>query len=720
MGQFFNSIKEVGKNYKTFDKWEQAEADKTAKKEWLVQNIEVKPDKFEKVENQAKAVIRAAEIMDARSEDNCENMEQVMGFAAVVPGLTIPVAQTLLTPKIFDKVNLHYSSKILSLDKELSKIDVFDPKRDVILKQIKELERKKKKALSKLPTSIQIAGLGLMLLTTLGLIFYGNSKQKEASRIGRYQAKQDELKGLENFAVYTPEQLAEAEEIANTIHNKKERKGIIKAYQELRAMYKAKAGYKKSLAEKDSQELEKLKARNISAENLEIAKDQKELITKVVSDVNIKAENYSENLENAFDTFGTLSWLVAIPLGFGINKLLKYTKASPKVNALVSFFIPTLTALGIQMTGTFEQKDASRIGRYHARQELLNNPERMMKFSEEEMELAKDIKAEPQRTGIFKKIGKSFAFLRDYYKHKKGYKEYKKTVQKENEKLQEAFKQIELTDAQKQEAKQLQSNVFRTFDEIDEMSQRYSEDVEAGTEAAKQIGSITWSIGSIFALTAAGLGIARGKLNLVKPINVLVNMTFKKESSLRKAINNLVEALSKKGRKARVEFQKELLSGRVMSHIKKNGNEAIKDATINVCTEMAQIVSKVDRTNVSGKKVGGILNDLFASHFKQGRIAKWARNITTEGTKLWAYKKWGSEMSEEGLKSLDLKINWENYNTLWKSLIAGGIPILGTIFAVPYMFNAWLTDIQKKAGKIGVMKAMEKLEDPKIFAGDEK
>ena len=44
--------------------------------------------------------------------------------------------------------------------------------------------------------------------------------------------------------------------------------------------------------------------------------------------------------------------------------------------------------------------------------------------------------------------------------------------------------------------------------------------------------------------------------------------------------------------------------------------------------------------------------------------------------------------------------------------------MLGVIFAVPYAFNAWLTNIQKKAGKIGIMKAMDKIDDPRVFASD--
>ena len=59
---------------------------------------------------------------------------------------------------------------------------------------------------------------------------------------------------------------------------------------------------------------------------------------------------------------------------------------------------------------------------------------------------------------------------------------------------------------------------------------------------------------------------------------------------------------------------------------------------------------------------------------------------------------------------------FSHYKTLAGTSAVAGIPILGIIFAVPYMFNAWLTDIQKKAGKIGIMKAMEKIDDPRIFA----
>ena len=106
-------------------------------------------------------------------------------------------------------------------------------------------------------------------------------------------------------------------------------------------------------------------------------------------------------------------------------------------------------------------------------------------------------------------------------------------------------------------------------------------------------------------------------------------------------------------------------------------------------------------------------------HFKQGKIAKWVRNLTGDILKLKAKssaEKNGIELTKEMQEELGLNFNYKNYKTLINTGIVGGVPILGVILGVPYAFNAWLTNIQKKAGKIGVMQAVETLDDPRIFA----
>ena len=68
---------------------------------------------------------------------------------------------------------------------------------------------------------------------------------------------------------------------------------------ELKDIQTDKKAYKKWLSEKDPKEIEKLKSVNLSPEQLKKAQEDKELIVDAVKEINIKAEEYSENVENA-------------------------------------------------------------------------------------------------------------------------------------------------------------------------------------------------------------------------------------------------------------------------------------------------------------------------------------------------------------------------------------------------------------------------------------
>ena len=70
---------------------------------------------------------------------------------------------------------------------------------------------------------------------------------------------------------------------------------------------------------------------------------------------------------------------------------------------IASILVPTLTALGIQVAGTLEQKNASRIGRYFARKELTKNPHKLLSFKAKEMVEVDDISAPKQKRGFFQK-----------------------------------------------------------------------------------------------------------------------------------------------------------------------------------------------------------------------------------------------------------------------------------------------------------------------------
>lgn len=725
MGQFFNSINEVRKNYTKYDDWEQVQADERAKKEYLAQNLEIPQDKIELTNKRAQTVVRATEIMDARSEDNCENMEQLTGILSSIPIFGLAFAQIPLVNFADRKLTSKIKDKMKKIDEELKGKTYADEQTKIKLKEYSKLSEKAAKISRKVQTRGPFVMLGLMLASTIGMILWSTTKQKEASRIGRYQAKQNELKGLENFVMYTPEQMEKAKEIAKKIPDEKERNSIAKMIKELKDVAKDKKAYEQWLAAKDPQEIEKLKALNVnlSGESLQNAQEDKELIVDTVKEINIKAEEYSENLENAFDTLGTVSWLAAIPLGFGINKLLKAFKVSPKINKLVSIAAPVITSLTISMTGTVEQKTASRIGRFKARQDIMKNPARLMYYSDEDMKKAENIKADKQKQGLFDKLGDSFSFIGKYFKDKKAYNNYKKTTQKENEKLQKAFKEIEITDAQKAEAQNLQKNVFRAFDEIDEMSQRYSEDVEAGCDIAKEVGMTAWSIGSTLGIGLLAISIAKGKFPIAKIGNWLTNVTFDAKSPIKNAVNNLYSVVKQQDKVTVHKFQKALVTGELKSFLEYPQNKALKDAAEPLLAELGKIGNQglTDAVSKGDKDISKVYSELLKKHFKQTPVAKWTRNMISQCTKLWAKSKAnkaGAEIPKEIQEQLGMNFNYKNYKTLINTGAVAGIPILGVIIGIPYTFNAWLTSIQKKAGKIGIMKAMDKIDDPRVFVSE--
>lgn len=658
MGQFINSVREVKQNYNIYDKWEQQQADEKAQKHYLAKNLSLPKDKIELTEARAKTVIRAAEMLDNRSENNCEDMEMFSSTMSVFALLPLS-----FLPLLGMKMKSQKAATILNLGSFIS-----------------------------------------TFLVSTGFIMWGTAKQKEASRIGRFQAKQNELQDVRNFVIYTPEQIAAAEKKAEEFPDEKEKKTFLESFSNIKQIFKDKKAYEEFQKQKDDTYIDKLKSKNYTVEQLAKADEDKELIIDAVKDINIRAEEYSENAENAFDTLGVFSAILAAPVGFALNKFLKlFGGKTAKYSKIVSIVATTLTTLSLLTAGTAVQKTASRIGRYKARQDLMKDPAALMAFTDEQKAQAKDVKAEDQKKSFLKKIGENFTFLGTYFKDAKEYEKYRKEELKKNEKVLKILKEeTEISDKQLQDAKHLQEKVFMAFDEIDEMSQRYSEDIEAGTEIAKQaFGTV---FGLLYSAAIAGLGIAlvKGKLPIDKIIKTFSNLTIDKNSPFREIIDKGYNLL-KSDKNLRKDFNNILINGvdKLKTHPEfKKVYNAFEEESLKVLL------------SGSDKKA---MNEALNNHFKKGFIPSWGRHLTFDILKIKSRKsinKLGLEMPEE------LKINYGNYKTFWNTIATIGLPVLGSIVAIPYAFNAWLTNIQKKAGKIGIMKAMEKIDDPRLFVNE--
>lgn len=682
MSQFISSIKEVKKNYKKYDAWEQYQADDAAKRQYLSTIVDTPQDKVELTKKKAETVFRAADLLDKRSEDNCQNMERttsLISMAALLPLTFVPSALAILS------------------------------------------EQKGKAISPKLKNIISIGSILGIVAGGVGLTLWGTSKQKEASRIGRFQAKQHELQDTKNFVIYTPEQIEAAKILAKTLPDKKDKKSLSDLFKNMKQMSKDKVEYKKWLEErvKNPEDVQKILNANFTPEQLKQGEDDKELITNIVKDVNIKAEDYSEKAESVFDTMTILSFLGTIPIAMGVKKVLKNVKSVP-IQALQ--FVPIASGLifGISMlaVSTKEKKKASRVGRYVKRQEILKNAESLMAFSPEQMEKAKDVKAEKLKQGFFDKLGGNFSFLKTYLKDKKQYNKYLKTEAKENEKLYEALAKTEVSPEQMKEAKHLQKNTFKTFEKMDEMSQRYSEDTEAATEIAKQAFGLAWDVVTFGGAIILGNKFAKGKLPIDKIMNSFANLTLDKSSYLRKAANDLRDVL-KNDKQLRKEFNKTFAKNsleKLFGKSSKNSNSVFKNEKISkILNELEGNATKSLINAEESPDITQTFRKILTSQFKKGKFFTWARNLTADIGKLWMK----SKLKEERLPVPANLKGKENYKTLIKSVYVGIAPVLAVLFGVPYAFSSWLANVQIKAGRIGIMKAMDEVDNPKLFVNQE-
>ena len=151
--------------------------------------------------------------------------------------------------------------------------------------------------------------------------------------------------------------------------------------------------------------------------------------------------------------------------------------------------------LGMGIFSAQINKQASRVGRFKVKQELLKNPNNFIYVDDKDIENVKDFEVKQDKKQNI------FSFLKTAWKNNKEYNEYKKTAGKEERKFFKAVENIQLSSEQLKEAKKLQKNTFRTFNKVDENSQKYAESIEAlGQSIGYPIITLSSVIASIVAV----------------------------------------------------------------------------------------------------------------------------------------------------------------------------------------------------------------------------
>lgn len=484
--EIVNNVKDYRRYLPEYQNWSAEQDLEQAKRiEYLKQN----PDKINQADIQrGKILLNAIDVMDEYSQSYAEDMEVATEFAkGQVEAITVLGGTMIGSLLAFTK----------PVQKAIRKV-AGQGKGAAVIGQI-------------LPSAI---GMMAGLAASFPAVMWATKAQISASRKGRFEAMRKDLSNPAAFAVLTEEQNKTATEEAKNIEiEDKEKKRLekqksmglnpLESVKTLKKYYSENKEYQVQKAEFDAQikESEKQFDRQLSENEILKAKKDQQILAQMVRKIDLASQDYAENTELATNTLTVLSLAGGGLVGWVSNKLLKALKVSAgsSFTKIIPWAVGATIPLLMSIYAAKVQKQASRIGRYKAKQEMLNNPENLVYVDKNDSDKMTDVKqpAQNKKTNMFK-------FFVQLIKDNKEYENYRKTKAIEDLKRNKAIEKLELSEEQLKDAKALQMNVFKTFNKVDEKSQAYSESVEAVGQIAQQgmsvFGSLaatgvsTWSI----------------------------------------------------------------------------------------------------------------------------------------------------------------------------------------------------------------------------------
>ena len=471
------------KNKPSYKSWKNSQDEKEAKRLAYIEKYGISEEQKQNDIKRAKAVLNAVDIMDEYSQSRAEEtemlaqpvMQSIGSIASTIGmGLGCLLVSRKKVGKIFNNI---------SIQKNIDKNTLY------------------------MGATVLIATL-FSLPAMLASYVWGTKKEIEASRIGRHEAMNKDLASAKQFAILNDEQVAKRDEISKTIKiDEKEAKkatahvgGINSILKSLKNLVLKNKEYEKSKEEfnkKLQEDRAKFDTVEVSEEQLLEAKKDQQLISNVVEKIDIASQDYAENIELATSAISTLALGSGGLLGFITNKIIKNINfKNPNIKKGLPYVIGLGATCALSLIGVKLQKDGSRVARFKVKQDFLNNPEKLYYVDDEK---AKNEDGSKHRSAH--KALNIFKFIPQALKDHREYKQYLKENNIKDKQKRLAQEQIELTPEQEKRAKQLQNNVFKTFNAVDDKSQKYSESTELMGEGALSIVSLLASIIPIATIT---------------------------------------------------------------------------------------------------------------------------------------------------------------------------------------------------------------------------
>lgn len=408
-----------------------------------------------------------------------------------------------------------------------------------------------------------------------------------------------------------------------------------------------------------------------------------------------------------------------------------------------------VTGLVGQFIGLKLQKSAARAGRYTAKRELEKDPKNFIGYTPEEMEEVKDVKNPKKKPNKIKEYALFIpTVLKQYY----AYNKYKKNDYVKNQALREQLKKTDVSDKQLKDAKNLQRKLFNTFEKVDDNSQIYSESMEAATEIAQPFVYYGAFAAMLSPLVIFGVQAARGKYTPKQLIDKITNAISKRTGLLKskramKYLDDINKMIPDKVRGTNVpEYYREMIANNpkkaqsihaFMQELENNPADTIKgykellkrikkDISISSDDEVKELLKTISNEHFNNRIVRNLELDSMDKKYLEKilpRIEKMIDDIPEDkiraivDTLIKEYKanpeKFIYFIQQGSIKSILVTPSMK------KTMAAIGVGWVAANFVVSYIIEQILADMQLKAGRLGVMKAMEALDDPAYYANIE-
>ena len=475
--EFFDTIRQVRTNWKPYQIWEFEQQKKEEQNAGLREKYPSTSQEIQHAKQYGKTIVNTINIMDQHSIDKSEDVSVVIG--------------NILLPLFLASTFLGLGTgRAIKLSKVGKKFPDMKPYWELI--------------------SLIIANAVAM---TGGFIWKADITKK-ASRVARFQTREDDLKDSRNFVIYNEEQIEKAKKIAETSSEVEEKrndvfeKDTFKPIKTFKNALKTTKEIKKDggnynqwyekYLEEETSKVERFKVINPPENDLQEAQKERDILLNTIKKIETTALDYYNNMEMATSV---VSW-TASTIGLGIGGLCTWLiniaqkhKKLPKSKFLTTskvmlpLFVPMIASMIAVAPTNKLIKDAARIGRFKAKQDLLNNPENFIAYDEQQRKSVDNNVTQKNKKpkGLFARFKndvKNLALLKKDYLE---YKSYMDNEHKEELKLNKALKELDISDEQKNKAVQLQKKVFHSFEKLDEKAQRFTDDTDAAVDVSKQV-----------------------------------------------------------------------------------------------------------------------------------------------------------------------------------------------------------------------------------------